>query len=56
MTTQITIRKEIERIRQVLAYKPEDIVTVVMWTPDGKDPPYNGSRIRIKALKVKQKV
>jgi len=49
MTTR-QLLKRVEKIERGVIHKPEDVVTVVYWRPDGKDPPYDGGPIRLKAL------
>jgi len=49
MTTVVTVKKEIEKLRVEVAPKPHDVITVRMWRPNGEDAPYDGGRIRVKA-------
>jgi len=50
MTTVLTIKREIEKLKQHTRVKSKDVITVYMWRPDGGDPPYDGGPIKIKAL------
>ena len=51
MTSVVTLKREVEKIREKTRFKPRNIIVVRMWTPDGKDVPYDGGPIEIKALK-----
>lgn len=55
MMTVLTVKREIEKLKQHTHVKPRKIITVYMWTPDGEDPPYNGGPIQVKALKEERK-
>lgn len=51
MTSVAVLKRKVEKLEEQLAPpRPEDIITVYMWSPDGKDKPYNGGPLRIKAL------
>lgn len=50
MTNVAILKRKVERLEIQLTTKPEDIITVYMWTPSGKDPQYNGGAVRVKAL------
>ena len=50
MTTTIQLQREVEKIRQKVQLKPEDMIVVRMWWPGNKDPEYKGGPIRIKAF------
>ena len=51
MTSLVTVKRQVEMLKQKVKPKPDEVITVVMWRPDGKDVPYDGGPIRIKALK-----
>ena len=51
MTSVQTIQKEISRIKEKTAFKPGKVILVHKWRPNGKDVPYDGGPVRIKALK-----
>lgn len=48
------LKRRLERIERQIKEQEVPVVTVYMWTPGGKDPRYNGGRIRIRALTEQQ--
>ena len=43
MTSVVTLKREVEKLRQRIRPKPDDVITVFMRRPDGKDVPYDGA-------------